>query len=96
MKIVIVDAGLAFEVRVIDENGRRTRKFTYSNLQQACREAAAWSVAYGKLPFSASQLEIGRNCSACLVVPHAVNGPVILPELGQFPLDLLPRCRSKY
>ena len=50
MKIVIVSADGAFEVRVIDDQGLTTRRFTYGNLQQARRAAAAWSTAYGNCP----------------------------------------------
>jgi len=44
------------------------------------------------MPFSASQLEIGRNRSAGRVVPSP-SRPVILAELGQLPLDLRPRAK---
>jgi hypothetical protein len=50
MKIVIVDIDRMFEVRVINDRGLMTRKFTYGNLQQARRAAAAWSAAYGDCP----------------------------------------------
>jgi hypothetical protein len=50
MKIVIVSADRVFEVRVINNRGLTTRKFTYGDLQQARRAAAAWSAAYGDCP----------------------------------------------
>jgi hypothetical protein len=50
MKIVIVGKGRMFEVRVIDDQGLTTRKFTYGDLHQARRAAAAWSTAYGNCP----------------------------------------------
>jgi hypothetical protein len=54
MKIVIVGlivrTGRAFEVRVIDDHDLTKRKFTYGNLKQARRAAAAWSAAYGDCP----------------------------------------------
>jgi len=42
MKIFIVDRDRIFEVRILDDAGRTTRKFSYSGLQQARRAAAAW------------------------------------------------------
>jgi hypothetical protein len=50
MKIVIVGTDREFEVRVIDDQGLTIRKFTYRDLQQARRAAAAWSTAYGNCP----------------------------------------------
>jgi len=50
MKIVIVGTDRMFEVRVINDRGLTTRKFSYSNLQQARRAAIAWSAAYGDCP----------------------------------------------
>ena len=50
VKIVIVGVDRMFEVRVINARGLTTRKFTYGDLQQARRAAAAWSAAYGDCP----------------------------------------------
>jgi hypothetical protein len=50
MKIEIVRTADAFEVRVIDDRGVTTRKFTYVNLQNARRAASAWSAVYGDCP----------------------------------------------
>jgi hypothetical protein len=47
MKIVIVGIDRLFEVRVIDDQGLTTRKFTYNDVRRARRAAAAWSAAYG-------------------------------------------------
>jgi hypothetical protein len=50
MKIVIVGVDRMFEVRIIDDQGVTTRKFTYSDAQHARRAAAAWASAYGDCP----------------------------------------------
>jgi hypothetical protein len=50
MKIVIVGTDRMFEVRIIDDQGLTTRKFTYNDVQRARRAAAAWSTAYGDCP----------------------------------------------
>jgi hypothetical protein len=47
MKILIISTAGVFEVRVLNDQGVTTRKFTYGNLQQARRAADAWSAAYG-------------------------------------------------
>ena len=47
MKIVIVRTPDSYEVRVLDDQGRITRRFTYRDLLTARRAAVAWSVAYG-------------------------------------------------
>lgn len=50
MKIVIVGTDRMYEVRVINDRGLTTRKFSYGDLQQARRAAAAWSTAFGDCP----------------------------------------------
>jgi hypothetical protein len=47
MKIVIVRLGREFEIRIIDDHGLTTRKFTYMDIEGARRTAAAWSKRYG-------------------------------------------------
>jgi hypothetical protein len=50
MKIVIDGMDRMFEVRIIDDQGVTTRKFTYNDVQHARRTAAAWSAAYWNCP----------------------------------------------
>ena len=50
MKIVIASTDLGFEVRIIDDRGVTTRKFTYNDVKRARRAADAWSAAYGDCP----------------------------------------------
>jgi hypothetical protein len=39
-----------YEVRVVDDNGRLVRTFTYATIESARRAAKAWTVAYGNCP----------------------------------------------
>jgi hypothetical protein len=50
MKIVIASADHTFEVRVVDDRGLTTRKFTYKDVQRARKAAFAWSAAYADCP----------------------------------------------
>jgi hypothetical protein len=43
----IKDPTKGFEVRVVDDNGRLVRTFTYPTIESARKAAKAWTLAYG-------------------------------------------------
>jgi hypothetical protein len=53
MRIEILERSVkSYEVRVVDDDGRTVRTFTYPTIQSARKAARAWTAAYGNCPIA--------------------------------------------
>jgi len=92
MKIVIARTPDNWKVRVIDDHGLTTRKFTYRSLVAARRAAVAWSAAYGDCEIVDAQetVKFTEGARAGPYGPRATKGGP-RGHLGKFPQGRAPQ-----